>query len=57
MTPLPKRPRPFGRLPQCSKVLRLQRRRLGQWTPQPVSVRNIPVTRYTLENDAWKEGL
>mgnify|MGYP001617153457 CR=1 FL=1 len=34
MTPPPKRPRPFGRLPQCNKRIRLTRRHYGQWVPQ-----------------------
>lgn len=57
MKPTPKSPRPFGRLPQCNKVLRLVRRSLNQWTAQPQAVRNSPLTRYTLENEAFKEGL
>jgi hypothetical protein len=49
--------RPFGRLPQCNKANRLRRRALGQWAPQPVAVRNSPLTRYSLAETEWKEGL
>lgn len=31
MIPQPKKPRPFGRLPQCNKRVRLTRRFYGQW--------------------------
>jgi len=57
MTPAPKRPRPVGRLGQLNKRTRLVRRSLGQWTAQPQTTRNSPITRYSLEELAWKEGL
>ena len=57
MTPEPKRPRPFGRLPQCNKRFRLVRRHLGQWQPQPKQVRGHENVRYALEEALWKEGV
>ena len=53
----PKRPRPFGRLAQLSKATRLRRRALGQWQAQPRAVRHSAVTRYSLEESAWRESL
>ncbi len=38
----PKRPRPAGRLAQCSKRNRLTRRLLGQWTAQPAQGKRTP---------------
>lgn len=46
-----------GRLGQCNKIFRLRRRELGQWKPQPPQVKASAVTRYTLENEAFREGL
>lgn len=51
----PKKPRPVGRLPQCSKVLRLQRRRLGQWVAQVNVARVESETRYSMEEKLWRE--
>lgn len=56
-TNMNKPPRPQGRLGQLSKVLRLRRRALGQWRAQEQSVRNSPVTRLSLAEAEWKEGL
>lgn len=50
----PKKPRPFGRLAQCSKVLRLQRRRLGQWKAQENVARVDAETRYALAEQEWR---
>lgn len=53
----PKRPRPFGKLAQLNKATRLRRRSLGQWQAQSQEVRHSAVTRYSLEECAWKESL
>ncbi len=57
MTPHPKPRRPVGRLSQLSKRSRLTARSLGQWKAQEQAVRNSPMTRYSLAETEWKEGL
>lgn len=47
--------RPQGRLPQLSKILHLQARRLGQWKPEPQVARAESETRYSLEEKLWRE--
>lgn len=42
-----------GRLGQMNKTLRLRRRALGQWSPQPQQTRASAVTRYTLAEAEW----
>lgn len=46
-----------GRLSQCNKSLRLRRRALGQWRPQPPQVRTNAVTRYALAEVEWQEAV
>lgn len=53
----PKRPRSQGRLSQLSKRQRLVRRSLGQWTAQPASTRSSPITRLSLAEAEFKEGV
>lgn len=54
MKPKPKRPQ--GRLSQLSKVMRLRRRHLGQWRAE-VNAPNVTVTRFSLEDAEWRDGV
>lgn len=51
-----KTPRPVGRLPQLSKRSRLRRRALGQWAATPQNVPVETLTRYEIEEAAWRES-
>lgn len=45
-----------GRLPQMNKALRLRKRALGQWVATPQNVPVETLTRYEIEEAAWRGG-
>lgn len=43
-----------GRHGQMNKVMRLRRRELGQWRPQPQQARGV--NRFTIADAEWRSG-